>query len=94
MLPSSLINSPVDNKKYGGSVILKEDAYKGGYFSLVPNFNYALYVKKDGYFSVYRDFNSNLFREDTLLRINMNKIDHTIGNNIDGGESGGVFTSS
>ena len=68
-----LIEKNTDNR-----VILKEDAYKGGYFSLVPNFNYALYVKKDGYFSVYRDFNSNLFREDTLLRINMNKIERGV----------------
>jgi outer membrane protein OmpA-like peptidoglycan-associated protein len=68
-----LIEKNTDNR-----VILKEDAYKGGYFSLVPNFNYALYVKKDGYFSVYRDFNSNLFREDTLLRVNMNKIERGV----------------
>ena len=65
-----LIEKNTDNR-----VLLKESAYKGGKFSLVPNFNYALYVKKDGYFSVYRDFNANLFREDTLLRVIMNKIE-------------------
>lgn len=65
-----LIEKNTDNR-----VLLKDDAYKGGYFSLVPNFNYALYVKKDGYFSVYRDFNANLFRQDSVLRINMNRIE-------------------
>lgn len=68
-----LIEKNTDNR-----IILKEDAYKGGYLSLVPNFNYALYVKKDGYFSVYRDFNANLFREDTLLRVHMNKIERGV----------------
>jgi outer membrane protein OmpA-like peptidoglycan-associated protein len=65
-----LIEKNTDNR-----VVLKDNNFKNGKFKLVPKFNYALYVKKDGYFSVYRDFNANIFLEDTLLRIKMNKIE-------------------
>lgn len=53
--------------------IVKNAHYRGGKVKFVPGFNYTLYAKKDGYFSVYKEFNSNVFREDTLLRVLMNK---------------------
>ena len=39
----------------------------------MPGFNYALYAKKNGYFSIFKEFNSNIFKDDTLLRFNMNR---------------------
>ena len=39
----------------------------------VPTFNYTLYAKKEGYFSVFLDFNAERFKDDTTLRIPMNR---------------------
>ena len=53
--------------------IYKSAAFRGGKMKFVPGFNYSLYAKKDGYFSVFKEFNSNIFRDDTLMRFMMNK---------------------
>ena len=53
--------------------IAKNPAFRGGKIKFVPGFNYALYAKKNGYFSVFKEFNSNIFKDDTLLRFNMNR---------------------
>lgn len=53
--------------------IAKNPAFRGGKIKFVPGFNYALYAKKNGYFSIFKEFNSNIFKDDTLLRFNMNR---------------------
>ena len=53
--------------------IAKNPAFKGGKIKFVPGFNYALYAKKNGYFSIFKEFNSNIFKDDTLLRFNVNR---------------------
>jgi len=53
--------------------IVKNPRFKGGKIKFVPGFSYTLYAKKDGYFSVYQEFNSNIFKEDTMLRCFMQK---------------------
>lgn len=53
--------------------IVKSPTFKGGKIKFVPGFSYTLYAKKDGYFTVYKDFNSNIFKDDTLLRFIMNR---------------------
>ena len=53
--------------------IAKNPNFKGGKIKFVPGFNYTLYANKNGYFSVFKEFNSNIFKEDTLLRFIMNK---------------------
>ena len=53
--------------------IIKTPAFRGGKIKFVPGFDYALYAKRDGYFSVFKEFNSNIFKEDTLMRFIMNK---------------------
>lgn len=53
--------------------IVKNPAFKGGKVKFVPGFNYSLYANKAGYFSVYKEFNSNIFKDDTLMRFIMNK---------------------
>lgn len=53
--------------------IVKDPRFRAGKVKFVPNFNYTLYAKKEGYFSVYKEFNSNIFREDTLLRVMLNR---------------------
>lgn len=53
--------------------IVKNPKFRGGKIKFVPGFNYTLYAKKDGYFSVYKDFNSNIFKEDTILRIELSQ---------------------
>lgn len=53
--------------------IVKTPSFRGGKIKFVPGFNYSLYAKKDGYFSVYKEFNSNIFKDDTLMRFIMNK---------------------
>lgn len=51
--------------------IAKNTHFRSGKVSLVPGFDYTLYAKKDGYFAVYKEFNSNICKEDTLLRFLM-----------------------
>ncbi len=53
--------------------IAKNPTFRGGKIKFVPGFNYTLYAKKNGYFSVYKEFNSNIFKDDTLMRFIMNK---------------------
>ena len=53
--------------------IAKNPSFRGGKIKFVPGFNYALYAKKNGYFSVFKEFNSNIFKDDTLMRFIMNK---------------------
>jgi len=53
--------------------IVESEHFKGGRVKFVPTFNYTLYAKKEGYFSVFLDFNSDRFKDDTLLRIRMNR---------------------
>ena len=55
--------------------IAKNATFKGGKIKFVPGFNYALYAKKNGYFSIFKEFNSNIFKDDTLLRFNMNRLE-------------------
>ncbi len=53
--------------------IAKNPNFRGGKIKFVPGFNYTLYAKRNGYFTVYKDFNSNVFRDDTLMRVIMNR---------------------
>lgn len=53
--------------------VVKNPVFKGGKIKFVPGFNYTLYAKKDGYFTVYKEFNSNVFMNDTIMRVIMNK---------------------
>lgn len=53
--------------------IAKNAMFKGGKIKFVPGFNYSLYAKRNGYFSIFKEFNSNIFKDDTLLRFNMNR---------------------
>ncbi len=53
--------------------IVKNPKFRGGHIKFVPGFTYSLYAKKDGYFSVHKEFNSNIFKEDTLMRFHLNK---------------------
>ncbi len=53
--------------------IAKNPAFRGGKIKFVPGFNYALYAKKNGNFSIFKEFNSNIFKDDTLMRFNMNR---------------------
>ena len=65
-----LIEKNTDNR-----IVMKNPAFKGGKVSFVPKFDYVMYVKKDGYFSVYKEFNANIFKEDTIMKITMNKVE-------------------
>lgn len=51
--------------------IVKDARFRTGKVNLVPGFDYTLYAKKDGYFAIYKEFNSNVFKEDTLMRFIM-----------------------
>lgn len=65
-----LIEKNTDNR-----VVMKSPSFKGGKVSFVPKFDYVMYIKKDGYFSIYKEFNADIFKEDTLMKITMNKIE-------------------
>ncbi len=65
-----LIEKNTDNR-----VVMKSPSFKGGKVSFVPKFDYVMYVKKDGYFSIYKEFNADIFKEDTLMKLTMNKIE-------------------
>ena len=62
-------------KNTNNRIVLKNSAYKGGKISFVPKFDYVMYAKKDGYFAIYKEFNADIFKEDTLMKITMNKIE-------------------
>lgn len=53
--------------------VVKSPAFRGSKVKFVPGFQYSLYAKKAGYFPFFKEFNSNIFKEDTLLRVNMNR---------------------
>ncbi|MCR4828136.1 MAG: OmpA family protein [Bacteroidales bacterium] len=53
--------------------IVKNASFKGSKVKMVPGFTYSLYAKRDGYFPIYKEFNSNIFKEDTLMRFNLNR---------------------
>ena len=53
--------------------IVKNPSFRGGKIKFVPGFSYSLYAKKNGYFSIYKEFNSNIFKDDTLMRFNLNR---------------------
>lgn len=63
-----IIEKNTDNRP-----IAKNPAFRGGKIKFVPGFTYSLYAKKGGYFSVFKEFNSNIFKDDTLMRVIMNK---------------------
>lgn len=67
------VNLTILEKNTGDRVIVQNDHFKSGRVKFVSNFNYTLYAKKEGYFSVYLDFNANRFKEDTMMRIRMNR---------------------
>lgn len=75
--PSIKKNVEVDllilEKNTDNRPIVKNPNFKGGKLKFVPGFSYTLYAKKDGYFSVYQEFNSNIFKEDTMMRFFMQK---------------------
>lgn len=84
--PTVLFNDPKQRKNVdvdilliekntNNRVVMKNPSFKGGKISFVPDFDYVMYVKKDGYFSIYKEFNSNIFKEDTMMKITMNKIE-------------------
>jgi len=67
------VNLTILEKNTNNRVIVQNDHFKSGRIKFVPNFNYILYAKRDGYFSVYYEFNANRFKEDTLMRVRMNR---------------------
>ena len=60
-------------KNTNNRVIARNDNFRGGRIKFVPGFNYTLYAKRDGYFSIFYDFNADRFKNDTLLRMKMNR---------------------
>lgn len=75
--PTAKKNIDVDllilEKNTDNRPIVKNPNFRGGKVKFVPGFSYTLYAKKNGYFTVYKDFNSNIFRDDTLMRVMMNR---------------------
>lgn len=67
------VNLTILEKNTNNRVIVQNNNFKAGRVKFVPNFNYTLYAKKDGYFSVFLDFNADRFKEDTMMRIRMNR---------------------
>ena len=63
----------IQEKNTGNRPIVKNANFRGGKIKFVPGFNYSLYAKRDGYFTIFKEFNSNIFKDDTLLRFNLNK---------------------
>ena len=67
------VNLTILEKNTNNRVIVQNDKFKAGRVKFVPGFNYTMYAKKEGYFSVFLDFNADRFKEDTLMRIRMNR---------------------
>lgn len=71
--------TPVDvdlvvlEKNTNNRPVVQNPNFKGDRIAFVPGFDYTLYAKRQGYFSVYKEFNSNVFKQDTLLNIVMNR---------------------
>ena len=67
------VNLTILEKNTNNRVIVQKEKFKGGRVKFVPGFNYTLYAKRDGYFSIFYDFNADRFKNDTLLRMRMNR---------------------
>lgn len=67
------VNLQILEKNTNNRVIVNNPHFRGGRVKFVPGFNYTLYAKKDGYFAILYDFNADRFKEDTLLRMRMNR---------------------
>jgi hypothetical protein len=67
------VNLQILEKNTNNRVIVNNERFRGGRIKFVPGFNYTLYAKKDGYFAILYDFNADRFKEDTLLRLRMNR---------------------
>lgn len=67
------VNLQILEKNTNNRVIVNNERFRGGRVKFVPGFNYTLYAKKDGYFAILFDFNADRFKEDTLLRMRMNR---------------------
>lgn len=67
------VNLTILEKNTDNRVIIRNDKFRGGRIKFVPGYNYTLYAKRDGYFSIFYDFNADRFKEDTLLRMRMNR---------------------
>lgn len=67
------VNLVILEKNTNNREIVKEEKFRGGRVKFVPGYNYTLHAKRDGYFSVFLEFNADRFKEDTMLRIPMNK---------------------
>lgn len=67
------VNLTILEKNTNNRVIVRNDKFRGGNIKFVPGYDYTLYAKREGYFSVFYDFNANRFKQDTLLRMRMNR---------------------
>lgn len=67
------VNLTILEKNTNNRVIAQSEHFKSGHVKFVPGYSYTLYAKREGYFSVYYDFNADRFKQDTLLRIKMNR---------------------
>lgn len=67
------VNLTILEKNTNNRVIVQNEHFRGGRVKFVPGFNYTLYAKRDGYFSIFYDFNADRFKNDTLLRMKMNR---------------------
>ncbi len=67
------VNLQILEKNTNNRVIVNNERFRGGRVKFVPGFNYTLYAKRDGYFAILFDFNADRFKEDTLLRLRMNR---------------------
>lgn len=67
------VNLTILEKNTNNRVIAQNEHFKGGRIKFVPGFNYTLYAKRDGYFSIFYDFNADRFKEDTMMRMKMNR---------------------
>lgn len=67
------VNLTILEKNTNNRVVVQNEHFRSGHVKFVPGFNYTLYAKREGYFSVYLDFNADRFKEDTMMRIKMNR---------------------
>ena len=67
------VNLKILEKNTNNRPIVESEHFKGGRVKFVPGFEYTLYAKKEGYFSVFKEFNSNCFKDDTTLRVPMER---------------------
>lgn len=67
------VNLTILEKNTNNRVIVRNDKFRGGTVKFVPGYNYTLYAKREGYFSIFFDFNADRFKQDTLLRMRMNR---------------------